>query len=148
MNAPRLNISDDVLDEVLSCLGQGRKLEAVKILRGAAGVSLMEAKQLVDQLEAEQRAQTIPALPPSTSTEAGNDWRIAGKLLLRDGKKLEAIRLCMQQTGLSLAIAKEKVDELAAREGIPHRSLGCVPMLILVLVVAAAIGVGIAWAIR
>ena len=50
MNAPQLNLSDAVLDEVLQCLSRGHKLEAVKILRTAAGISLLKAKQVADRL--------------------------------------------------------------------------------------------------
>lgn len=143
MNNPRLNVSDDVLDEVLRCLSQGRKLEAVKILRNSAGISLLEAKQLADQLEAEQRSQTLLAHDVS-----GGEWQIAAQQLLRSGKKLEAIKLCMQQTGSSLQLAKEKVEELAAREGIPDPSIGCLPIVAIALALATAIVVGIVWAMR
>lgn len=141
MNTPRLNVSDDVLDEVLRCLSRGQKIEAVKMLRSAAGISLAEAKQLADQLAAEQGSQ----LPPASSR--GDDWRSAAVQLLRDGKKLQAVKLCMQQTGSSLQLAKEKVGELAAREGIPDRSVGCLPIAVIAIMVGAAIAVAIGWAL-
>jgi ribosomal protein L7/L12 len=140
VNAPRLNVSDAVLDEVLQCLARGHKLEAVKILKTATGLSLMESKQIADQLEAEQGV-----LSRTKANPAGADWQVEAKRLLLQGQKIQAVQLCREKMGYSLQEAKERVEELAARQGIPDRSIGCTSVLIVVIVIGAIAG-GIYWA--
>jgi hypothetical protein len=54
---------------------------------------------------------------------------------LRQGNKIEAIKLYRKQTGLGLKEAKDAVEALAARHGIVSKS-GCASVL------AAAVGIG------
>jgi hypothetical protein len=49
--------------------------------------------------------------------------------LLREGKKIEAIKLLRTRTGAQLKDAKEQVEQLAAENGIVTKS-GCMGMLL------------------
>jgi len=53
MNYSDLNISDDVI----SAVGAGHKIEAIKILREETGLGLKEAKDVVDRLARARKGQ-------------------------------------------------------------------------------------------
>jgi ribosomal protein L7/L12 len=50
-----------VSEEVLAAVDAGRKIEAIKILREETGLGLKEAKQVVDALTRERRADPVIA---------------------------------------------------------------------------------------
>lgn len=58
--------------------------------------------------------------------------------LMKGGKKIEAIKLYREKTGLGLKEAKDAVEALAAKYGIQSQGLGCASVLLLVLVVPMA----------
>ena len=65
MNPP---LSTEVQQRITEALYQGNKIEAVRLYREAANTGLAEAKQAVEQMEAELRTQTPtrfaqPAIP-------------------------------------------------------------------------------------
>ncbi|MEA3047923.1 MAG: large subunit ribosomal protein [Sphingomonadales bacterium] len=49
--APIGDVPPDVAAEVRALLGENRKIEAIKIARAATGLSLADAKELVDRIE-------------------------------------------------------------------------------------------------
>ena len=106
------------------------KIEAIKRYREQTGMGLKQAK---DAVEAIERGGTAP-LP------AGVDEPFRAELLnlLDRGQKIEAIKLYRERTGAGLKQAKEAVEALAARQGLPARQgAGCLAL------VAFALGLGI-----
>lgn len=99
----------DYTDEIAELIRQGRKIEAIKLLRESTGIGLKDAKDYVEQL----MAGTVPEIVHEPTLES--DGLPPDVLfLLRSGEKIEAIKLLRERTGLSLKEAKERVDrELA-----------------------------------
>lgn len=118
-------LNDQLLDQILPLLAKGQKIEAIALLRSKLNLGLAEAKQAIDQLDADR---LVSATDASSDSDA---WQAAAKELLLQGKKLAAIKLCQEQTGCSLMSAKEKVEALAAKHGL-RVSGGCFGMLLFV----------------
>jgi hypothetical protein len=57
--------------------------------------------------------------------------------LLKDGNKIQAVKLYMERTGTSLLEAKQAVEAFGETHGTPRQKTGCLG----VLVVAAMLGV-------
>jgi ribosomal protein L7/L12 len=54
-----MNYSDlDVSDDVISAVGAGHKIEAIKILREESGLGLAEAKDVIDRLARTSQAES------------------------------------------------------------------------------------------
>lgn len=102
---------EDVVREMLQ---SGQKIEAIKILRAARNLGLKEAKDIIDAMSSGSPVQIPAALPKEDSTELrsvdGNDEEI--KWLIKQGKKIEAIKVMREKTGLGLAEAKSAVEQI------------------------------------
>jgi ribosomal protein L7/L12 len=100
------------LEEVRRLLQAGQKINAIKAYREATGVGLKEAKVAVERLA----AGPIEPLPQASPTQAKPDLVDPEKLqnLIREGRKIEAIKYIRQQRGVGLKEAKEAVDWLEA----------------------------------
>jgi ribosomal protein L7/L12 len=54
-----MNYSDlEVSDDVISAVGAGHKIEAIKILREESGLGLAEAKDVIDRLARASKAES------------------------------------------------------------------------------------------
>jgi ribosomal protein L7/L12 len=111
-------------------LGQGKKLEAVKIYKNEVGCSLKEAKDAVESLE---RGDA-----PPQSTEADATLEADVLRLLRDGERIRAAKLYKDRTGASLRDAKQAIESIATRHGIAVPDAGCGGVVIFLMVVAVA----------
>ncbi len=123
-------------DELRALMAAGRKIEAIKRYRVATGAGLADAKDAVEALERDQ------ALPPRESATSPFENEILS--LLKQGRKIEAIKLYREKTGVGLKEAKDFIDALAADQhiGTPSKS-GCLGVvLLLILVPLAAIVLG------
>jgi hypothetical protein len=62
------------------------------------------------------------------------------RALLQERRKIEAIKVCRESTGLGLKEAKERVEAIEREMGLPGRSTpgsaGCLGVAILVVIVA------------
>jgi ribosomal protein L7/L12 len=90
---------------VLEALARGRAIEAIGLLRDSTGISLKEAKDVIDEHLRDNPVPvvptySIPALPPPV-VEA-----------LQQGNKIQAIRLLRARTGLGLKEAKAAVEAI------------------------------------
>lgn len=95
-------------DRVKSLLRQGNRIEAVKAYREDTGASLSEAHDAVDRIERSMNG----------TQEADLDREPAGDLrgrvidLLREGRKIEAIKIYRDATGEGLKEAKDAVEAI------------------------------------
>ena len=118
-------VDESFRSELVSLLDRGQKIEAIKLYRERTGAGLKEAK---DAVEAIQRGQA-PAL---TGLDEALERELVG--LLQQGQKIEAIKLYRERTGAGLKEAKDAVDALAARQGVPSQQrTGCLGGLVLIL---------------
>jgi ribosomal protein L7/L12 len=95
--------------DVQAALARGDKIEAIKRLRAARGISLQAAKAVIDG-----HPQT-PAQAPGMSAPGALPAEVV--LALQRGQVIEAIRLLRKTTGLSLKQAKELVDAAGHQHG-------------------------------
>src|SRR5262245_43442110 len=109
-------MSSHLPEDVRAALNRGDKIGAIRLLREQMGLGLAEAKAAVDavQMSVLQPVQSTDQLP-RVVTEA-----------LSAGRKIEAIKLLREATGLGLKEAKLKVDAAAMRFG-PTFASGEVP---------------------
>ena len=128
------NESESVLAELLALLAEGRKIEAIKHYRDVTGAGLAAAKETVEALE---RGEPLPTEEPADSA-----FENEIVLLLQGGKKIGAIKLYRERTGVGLKEAKDAVEAVAAQRGLPSRAgcLGAALLLMAVSVAALALG--------
>src|SRR5690606_7006420 len=116
-------------EHIADLIRQGRKIEAIKLIREETGVGLREAKDAVERLSAGMDPLPDPVI-------ASKALPTAVEALARAGKKIEAIKVLREQTGLGLKEAKERV------EAIPGVPPGGNPVVVAVIaVVLLALGV-------
>lgn len=113
---------------IAELIQQGKKLEAIKLLRETTGISLQEAKEQVEQLMAEIDTGTVPDAGATDHATVPPDVLE----LARAGRKIEAIKRLREQTGIGLKEAKERVDAALGDQG---SGGGCAPVLLVGLAV-------------
>lgn len=102
---------------VLAALERGGTLEAIKLLRESTGLGLKEAKDVIDaHLHGRPLAHT--AVTASGSLPA------PVVAALQQGRKLDAIRLLREHTGMGLKESKDAVDAFERRTGRAGDGLG------------------------
>jgi ribosomal protein L7/L12 len=135
-------LSPERYDEVRSLLARGQKIGAIKVYREATGLGLAESKDAVEAIERAGDLEPVsdrPALTHEVDEQLLRD-------LLAAGKKIEAIKVYRDTTGLGLAECKAAVEALERGTSPPQRpdrpthsvSSGCFGML-------AAVGLGGLW---
>ena len=126
----------DASSRIAALIREGRKIEAIKLLRETTGVDLKHAREEVERLSQGLSGQAPPLLPSGAGSEAaGRPGTISQEVadLARQGKKIEAIKLLREQTGVGLKEAKERIEAETGTKG-----GGCMPVLLLVLLAGAA----------
>jgi ribosomal protein L7/L12 len=102
---------DMLSEEVKELLANGRKIDAIKLVREKTRFSLGAAKEMVETME----RVASPAAHERTMAET---LQIARELapevrrLVKQGQRLEAVKLIRKRTGMGLREAKEMVDKL------------------------------------
>lgn len=119
--------------DIRSLLGQGRKIEAVKLYKDQTGAGLAAAKDAVEAM------QTGVVLQPET----GGDLEAELLRLLGRGEKLAAVKLYKEQKGVGLADARQAVESLATKHGLGMQRSGCLGVLAAVVLAAVALGMTI-----
>ncbi len=105
---------NDLENEVRALLATGNKIEAVKLVRERTSLGLKEAKDLVDNID----GGALPSVPAISSTTFGNEhldnenYVEEARKLVAAGRKIEAIKLVRERTGLGLKEAKDYVERL------------------------------------
>jgi ribosomal protein L7/L12 len=126
---------DSLEGQIRSLMQAGRKIEAIKIYRQETGSGLKEAKDAVEALAA---WQPIAGRSVKSAEESGIDPNsLEGQVLalVQAQKKILAIKVYREQTGVGLKQAKDAVEALAAKHGISPKGVGCAGMVLLVAVV-------------
>jgi ribosomal protein L7/L12 len=89
-------------------VAQGNKMQAIKDLRVATGLGLKEAKDAVDAVAAGHDISAVllpcPDVPATTEERA--------RKLIAQGRRIQAIKLIREETGLGLKEAKDVADGL------------------------------------
>ncbi|MFW9817859.1 MAG: ribosomal protein L7/L12 [Candidatus Thorarchaeota archaeon] len=107
-------IPPEINNQIKNLLVKKRKIEAVKLAREHMHWGLKEAKEYVDALAASLNTSgEIYAQVPHKGSNR-NLLLIEGKLqaLLRENRKIEAVRLVREYTGWGLKESKDYVDQL------------------------------------
>jgi ribosomal protein L7/L12 len=97
---------DNLDDELRALLAEGRKIEAIKRYREATGADLAAAKEAVEALERGEMATAKGPVDSSLEAEIVS--------LLEGGKKIEAVKIYRERTGMGLKEAKDAVEAIAA----------------------------------
>jgi ribosomal protein L7/L12 len=128
------DLSDEQLQSIQSELRAGRKIQAIKLYREFTGTGLAEAKDAVDMMTPQD---AVAAGPRGALTDEGLQPILAE---LRAGRKIQAIKLYREATGLGLAEAKAAVEQLAMENSIPQtKQAGCGASAAIFLLLSTAI---------
>src|SRR5262249_8164691 len=97
--------------EIRALLGEGQKIEAIKVYRGRTGAGLEEAKEAGEALE---RGEPLP-IPEMVDEYFEREL----SALLDEGQKIEAIKVYRERTGVGLKEAKDAVEAIQRGERLP-----------------------------
>lgn len=97
--------------DVAELIQQNRKIEAIKLYRERMGVGLREARDAVEAIERGIEPNVVFDMRPPDEAELD--------LLLQQGRKIEAIKLYRDRTGMGLKEAKDAVDALQMGKRVP-----------------------------
>lgn len=110
-----VSISREAMSQVFSYLRAGNKIEAIKLYREQTGLGLKEAKDAVDGLEKAVNAglpiDSMLTAPAPTNPAQGN-WMQEVMDEIRAGRKINAIKIYRENSGLGLKESKDAVDAL------------------------------------
>jgi ribosomal protein L7/L12 len=102
---------ESVWQEAGRLLAQHRKIDAIKLMREKTGLDLSAAKDAVETLEKFPASARAPSSLTATIRRAEQTSEEVQKLVAQ-GRKVEAVKLIRDQTGLGLKEARELVDRL------------------------------------
>ncbi|MBR8741572.1 ribosomal protein L7/L12 [Nocardiopsis sp. MG754419] len=94
----------DTVNEALALLRDGRKVEAIKVVRMRTGMGLVEAKNLVEDMEA---GRPVPFAP-----DPGNSLADRVRELLDQDRRPEAVTMVARETGMTDDESARFVDSL------------------------------------
>ncbi len=117
-------------ERIAELIEQGRKLEAIKLLRENTGIGLAEAKEQIERLIAEEAGQPAPAERTGLDTQGLPEDVLA---LARAGRKIEAIKVLRQRTGLGLKEAQEQIEAVTGTAGNPRAIVLAIALAVLLL---------------
>jgi ribosomal protein L7/L12 len=104
--------SDDLTLQVQSLLVQGRKIDAIKLLKERSGIPLEAAKTAVDAMEKLGTLGTATLSITTSTTTLSQQDSAEIQRLIRQGEKIAAIKLIRDRTGLGLKEAKDVADQI------------------------------------
>jgi ribosomal protein L7/L12 len=94
--------------DLLRLIAEGKKLEAIKMYHDRTGARLIDAKNAVEAL---QRGDPLPG---AASADGPADLNAELRMLIQQGRKLQAVKLYKDRTGVSLMDAKKAIETLEA----------------------------------
>jgi len=132
---------NDLEGQILSLMRQNQKIAAVKLYREQTGCGLKEAKDAVEALAA--GGQTLERRNPGADGIKPDSLESHVLALMQGQKKIEAIMVYREHTGVGLKQAKDAVEALAVKHGISPKGAGCAGMVLLMAVVSTIIGISL-----
>jgi ribosomal protein L7/L12 len=130
------------VDHIRQLVQDGKKIDAIKFVREQTGLGLKEAKDAVEAIERGESPDLKPVAAAATTHGVSGVDLGAIDELLRQGQKIEAIKLYREQTGVGLKEAKDAVEAIEATGATypPSRQktstlgclLGCLPTLLFI----------------
>ena len=132
-------LTEDQIQQVLNEFHAGGKIAAIKLYRKHAGCSLLRAK---DDVEALAAGRDIPTADIHSESDGAEMDEILD--LIQAGKKLNAVKVYMTNSGLSLKESKEFIEKLmqeleVEQPGSVSQATGCSGVILLAIVLAASI---------
>ncbi len=127
--------ADGFETQIRSLVEHGQMIPAIKLYRERTGVGLAEAKSAVEALAAgrpiERRTPEADGISPDS---------LEGQVvaLVQARRKIEAIKVYRERTGVGLKQAKDAVEGLAVKHGI-NPGTGCAGMVLLIIAFAAVL---------
>jgi ribosomal protein L7/L12 len=132
-------LTDDQVNQIRLKLQIGRKIEAVKLYKDWTGSSLVEAKNYVERLAGDHEFGLFEAAE-------GVDANQMDMILdaIRNGQKLQAVKLHKESSGSSLKESKEFVERLMNQLQIDDpasapASSGCASVILLIVVLGSGL---------
>ncbi len=115
--------------EIDRMLRENRKLDAIKEIRSVLGLGLKDAKDLAEARQAylEQRGRDGDDALPSHDPDPRTDLQLEVQHLLKQHKKIEAIKLVRSIHGTGLKEAKEWVETVERGEPAPSPDISINP---------------------
>ena len=121
----QVTIDASLAGKVTGLYQQGKKVEAVKLLREQTGLSLADAVTIVEKIASRSKSGSNSGSktavkrerPPRTDTAPSTspvdlDTELEVRSLVADGNKITAITLVRARTGWDLSAAKDYVESL------------------------------------
>lgn len=97
-------------NEALDALRDGRKIEAVKLIREQYGIGLAEAKALADAFDPHGTRPDAPP-PAAAAAPAKIEMPLEAIVAIREGRLVDTIKAIQQKTGCDLAAAKKTLQD-------------------------------------
>lgn len=117
--------------QIQSLMEQNRKIEAVKLAREAYGLGLAEAKAYVEAIDAGETPVSGPwkvereVVPLADRVKAGEGFDAEIDDLLRVRKKIEAVKIYRERTGMGLKDSKDAIELRMVDLGLQSRPSKC-----------------------
>jgi len=98
-------------DRIYQLVREGKKIDAIKLVREQTDLGLKEAKDAVEAIERGEMPELKPRSMVTPREAVGVDLDEINELLLQN-KKIEAIKLYREQTGVGLKEAKDAIEAI------------------------------------
>jgi ribosomal protein L7/L12 len=121
---------EDWKKQVCALLANDQKITAIKLYRERTGVGLKEAKDAVEAIQWGEQ--------PQDPEDGDNQFHQILISLLKQGRKIDAIKVYREVTGSGLKESKDVIESIAARYGLTgSRRTGCLGLIVLSLAILA-----------
>jgi ribosomal protein L7/L12 len=101
------------VDHIRQLVQDGKKIDAIKFVREQTGLGLKEAKDAVEAIERGESPDLRPVAAAAAHGVSNVDLDAINELLLQN-KKIDAIKLYREQTGVGLKEAKDAIEAIEA----------------------------------
>lgn len=98
-------------NEALDALRDGRKIEAVKLIREQYGIGLAEAKALADAFDPNGMRPDAPATAAAPAAPAKIEMPLEAIVAIREGRLVDTVEAIQQKTGCDLETAKKTLQD-------------------------------------
>ena len=105
--------SNDLKHEIQEQMAHGSsKIEAIKEVRERSGMGLSDSKSFVESLD--EQDSTVSSVPGNHGSGRISEGADLGRVkeLLKNGRKIEALKAYRELSGLGLKEAKEELDRI------------------------------------